>query len=753
MSDLTSGVTLKDGIPVFTINDEPWTSPIFSAYQINKKYFQQMAEAGCRAHMFVVEVGSGYGHSRECWLGPDSYDYSCIDERVEVVLEADPNALIMIRLYLAAPQWWLDANPQEALVLENGRTTFSEPSFNIAVQYDKRYASLGSNKWREDMAMALRQVVRHIEKSDYGERVFAYSLSGLSTEEWYHWGCCDINQLGDYSQPMTEAFRNWLRMKYGSVEELCHAWGCHNLTFEGVTIPTGKDRVGTSKAMFRNSEKDMHVIDFYSFYNEIIPETIDYFAGVVKDETGGRKTVGTLYCYMYEFKGDPEFGHNALGKMLESRNIDFFQVEPSYGSRQLGSGGDYVRGPAKSVALHGKVWYHDNDVASYRYPQIAQHKVPEFYASWLGVTRSAEESVWMYRRTVGFALGHGMHYGFFDLHGGYYDDPELLQGVKGICNVAEGARHHARQSTSEILVVTDERSTMYCTYGNAFQAASLHSTMHQMIKVGAPYDSILVDDLEVADLSQYKLVIFLNSYHLDDRQRDLIRTTVLRDGRTVLWCYAAGLFNGRSRSLDLMHDITGFDMQESPHAMRPRMEFSQVEHPIAEAIERLGWYGIDSHGVCFDAPYRPKEGENRLAESPKNGATQSEKLLDAIFVCDPKSTVLGTVPGTGMPVFAVKNMGTWTSIYSMIVNFPAPILREIARMAGVHIYSDQNDTLYTCSSYLTLHADGAGLRRVDLPYSCDVVDAFTGEQLGRQVTSFEKELRDGETLLVYLLHE
>jgi len=73
---------------------------------------------------------------------------------------------------------------------------------------------------------------------------------------------------------------------------------------------------------------------------------------------------------MFEFEGDPEYGHNALTKLLRSRHVDFTMVTASYFHRELGAGADYARAPVTSVSLHDKLWYHDNDTVSFRYDEM-----------------------------------------------------------------------------------------------------------------------------------------------------------------------------------------------------------------------------------------------------------------------------------------------------------------------------------------------------------------------------------------------
>ena len=41
----------------------------------------------------------------------------------------------------------------------------------------------------------------------------------------------------------------------------------------------------------------MNVIDFYRFYSDIIPETLDYLAKAAKEASGYQKLVGAFYGY------------------------------------------------------------------------------------------------------------------------------------------------------------------------------------------------------------------------------------------------------------------------------------------------------------------------------------------------------------------------------------------------------------------------------------------------------------------------
>ena len=289
-------------------------------------------------------------------------------------IRANPNALIIPRIYLGTPEFWQEDpnNFSEMEIMDDGTSqsrdysdwTTESPGI---LPREGNYPSLASTAWREDTAMTLEHMIDHIAESNYANYIVGYKISGLATEEWYHWSS-GRSELSGYSDPTIDAFRTWLRVKYSdSNSALQTAWQDGSVTFDDANVPSYTDRkLYTGTRTFRDPNQYMNVIDFERFYNELIPETMNYFAGVIKDKyTDANKViVGGFYSYLYEFQGNPDFGHNALEKYNECNNLDYVYVTASYGERKLG-GADYPRGPALSVKLHDKIWYNNNDLRTY----------------------------------------------------------------------------------------------------------------------------------------------------------------------------------------------------------------------------------------------------------------------------------------------------------------------------------------------------------------------------------------------------
>lgn len=709
------------GKPAFFVDGRPYTKPVFETYVPEKRFFRQFAQAGTDVFSFSTNLGPGFGPPTR--LGPETWDFKTLDERAHRVLEANPRALLLPRIYCTTPDWWTAAHLDQCQVLADGLQYYAQGKGHN--RDGKAFPSLASELWRADTAAALAHLVRHMQDSDYGAHLFGYMVTGLMSEEWYHWSI-HTNQLSDYSPHATRAFRQWLRAKYSSPQGLRAAWNDPRADFDTAAVPSQDARQRGRDRTFRNPAREMPVIDWYGFYNDLVPEVIDCLCRAVKQACDFRKVVGAFYCYMFEFGGDPEFGHNAMARLLRSPHLDFAMVTASYHDRDLGRGADYARAPITSVGLHGKLWYHDNDTVSFRYDAMhaadPDRATVARYRRELGVTADAQQTLWMYRRSAGFVLGYGVYESLFDLHGGYFDDPELMAEVKRLNRVLADARNRDCSSVAEILVVSDEISNAYAAFESALLQQSLRPAQVQLAKLGAPHDSIVVDDLERAHVARYKLVIFLNCFHLSDAQRELIRQRVLSGNRTAVWCYAPGYFNGATCSAEAMRELTGLRIVISadPRRVRAQMELRRGSHPIVED--------------CLRSCAGPIGHEHVWAQ--------------AAAVEDPTAMALGVRQGTREVALALKPMGSWTSVYTLNPALPAAFLRALARHAGVHIYNNRDDTLYASQSYLTINADGAGSRTIFFPCPVGVTDPFSGRQLAQNTTRFSCALGDKETILL-----
>jgi len=184
-----SEVRPHGGVPTLFVDGKPLTGLSYMTYRPDGKYFREFGEAGVHLYSFSSTPSeSGYGLAPTAWVAPDRFDFSDLDRRANLVLEADPEAWFFPRLYLASPRWWDDLHPDDLVTYDPGDGK-PVPFFHGGVRESgKRVASWASRAWRDDTAKALRELIRHVEASPYGDRVIGYHLASGTTEEWMQWG-------------------------------------------------------------------------------------------------------------------------------------------------------------------------------------------------------------------------------------------------------------------------------------------------------------------------------------------------------------------------------------------------------------------------------------------------------------------------------------------------------------------------------------------------------------------------------------
>lgn len=106
--------------------------------------------------------------------------------------------------------------------------------------------------------------------------------------------------------------------------------------------------------------------------------------------------------------------------------------------------------------------------------------------------------------------------------------------------------------------------------------------------------------------------------------------------------------------------------------------------------------------------------------------------------------------GTCQPGFGLKVFPERSSIYVSVPNIPAPVLREIARFADVHLYGEEGDILYATPNLLGIHTISGGKRTFHLPEKVDVIyDLFADQLVAKNTHMFEVSLRPASTALFY----
>jgi hypothetical protein len=665
--------------------------------------------------------------------GPGEYEFAETAPRLQRVLKADPDALFLLRTnfetHWQSPKWWNELHPDDVEVLSDG---------------SRWGASYASSAWQEDVSNFLRGYIDHLKSAGLYERVIAYQIGTGTCSEWIKsWVCMDA-ESGDFSPVMRQDFRAWLRARYhDDPAALQAAWAELGVTFETAEVPSGAEQAITTQGLFRDPRRERKVVDFYECYAEAAADSLLSICRNVRNATHGEKLTGAFFGYIMDLAWNNAFfvdghrdqqasevsttqrsGHLGLRKVLRSPDLDFLVSPYSYAFRGLGGDGLPMQ-PTESLRVHGKLYLLEEDTLMHNNfdPGKRMHPI--------------SRSVAIYHRHFAQVLTHGIGITWME-NSDLAEDPSLVPVMqrwhKRYDDIGQWAVQLDRAPGADVAVFLDDLSFMYEANRNDIDISLIaHQRVMSLNRFGAPHDLYLLEDLLDGGLPPYKLYIFLNPFHLNDRQRRTLHQILGQGGRTALWMYGAGYLNsdadGQAVSLDNMTELTGFRFGMGRSYWSAMMHLTDFTHPITRGLPQDFFWGT------------------------------TRAIAPIFHLADPEATVLGEViyglgrcqPGLGIKtVQPAASEKPFNSVYAATPGVPASVLRGIARHAGAHLYNEDGDVLYATPELLSVHTVSGGERNFKLPRQVEVVyDLLCDRVLGRDVDQFCDALAPGSTTLYY----
>ncbi|MGD2295150.1 MAG: beta-galactosidase [Candidatus Aminicenantes bacterium] len=720
-AERTFQIKNHNGAPTLFVDGKPtfygtWWCPAPAAEEWGRADFARKYAGDTGIHIYAFDVGV------QEWRGPGEgrsglFDFSTVETRFNHILRADPQALFHLRIYLEMNErhtkWWHDMYPEEVEIASDG------------THYRQSFAS---KIWREQVKDFLRQYITHLQDIGLANRVVSYQVGAGHTGEWVKGKLSMYYLTGDYSRPMLSHFRTWLKAKYKDNERLQTAWNDPRVTLDTVEVPTGAEQFQTQHWIFRDPQKEQKVIDYYRCLADLCSELIIDFCRTVKDATRGRSLAGAFYGYLMELAWnagffsegpDSEFstyqrsGHLGLDRVLDSPYVDFLVSPYSYGFRGIGGEGCSMP-PSESMRLHNKLYLFEDDTRTH----TAAH--PAY-----GRAKNLAETKAILRRNLAYVISRGQGIWWL-VNKGHMDiihEPGLKPVLEQFQKLGTFALETDRTSCAEIAVLLDDESFFYESVKNDLDFPLIFKQrLVGLPRLGAPCDVFLLDDLLEGRLPPYKLYIFLNAFRLDESRRQALKKEIRKEGRVALWIYAPGYIKN-TPSVDNMLGLTGFKFASHDRPWPSFAHITNFKHPMTEGLPQDLFWGTDS------------------------------RLSPLFHVDDPDAEVLGQViysQGTNKPGFCLKTFPDWTSIYIAVPGIPAPVLRNIARFAGVHLYSNKGDVLYASRNLLSVHTLSGGHRTFQLPHSVEVVyDLFEDRIVTQNSQEIQVELEPASTSLFF----
>lgn len=454
----------------------------------------------------------------------EACDYANLDLAIEKVLKANPNALLVPRISMNAPEWWLAEHPEDRMVWHG-------ISAEAAAQ-KRPMATPSSAAYREAGRKVLADAVRHME-TKFGPHMAGYHPCGQNTAEWFTLDTWLPGRAG-YSACNQRVWKAWVQQKYVTETALRQAWKRPEITFETVTVPAFELWEEARKTPILT---DLMLRDYFEFVQIQMTDTVLAFTRAAREASEGKKLVMVFYGYSFEFScasnGPGYSAHYALGRLLASPSVDLICSPQSYFDRQSGGGGQCML-VGESVSLAGKIYLLEDDTRTHLTP--ASQKFPGHFDGGKTLAETRE----LLRRNTAECACRNFATWWMDLgSAGWYADPELWKEMQALTAMDHWFMDRPTPYAPEVAVFVDENVMLRIADG-AFTKDSIYRERAQLSRMGASYGQYFTEDLISGKIGKTpKLCVMLHADFYSPEEKAKITRAV--GEKSLLWVNQKGI--------------------------------------------------------------------------------------------------------------------------------------------------------------------------------------------------------------------
>lgn len=574
----------------------------------------------------IVTFGAPSG-----WVEPErAPDWRALDAVCRRLVAANPNVLLLPRIGMNAPPWFLKRHPEAKMRFDDGFVMES--------------SSVSHRPYRAAACEHLERLVRHLRET-FPRNFAGVHVNGQNSGEWFYQKAFD-HELGGCEAPVRDAFRIWLAREgepYASTAE----------------VPSPEERRDTSDGCLLDPVQQRRLVLFNRFRQEEMASFLSEMGAAIRRGSDGQSLAVFFYGYSWELgsmkNGAAASGHYALEWLFAHgrENIDALAAPYSYANRKW-PGSIPVMSAAETLSRVGILWFNEDDTRTYR------EDIWDFRTLAGGSPKTKEQTLDILRRNVSFEILRGLGDWWMDLFGrGWYNDPDLWK-LRGELEPLEKAMFsRAKPYEPEIANVVDERSFLYLGYGSP---GSMNVLLNRYLfdGCGAPYGQYLLNDVLAHPIGARLYCMSMAIYLDADQRAKLAALRASRPDATFLWCWAPGYLSERGMSLDTIAETTGFRVERvSPATPLART----TELGLAKGLSHKEWGGgLKAGAAPLFAPV--------LEDGDEVWATYRD------------------LPGKPALVARKRVNGTGYDIFLGPGQFFRELLHLAAKTAGVHCYLD-----------------------------------------------------------------
>jgi len=428
------------------------------------------------------------------------------------------------------------------------------------------------------------------------------------------------------------------------------------LNDENAVIPDREKISAPADVAFIEGESKQENIQYQKFHAELIADSILWFAGKAQEILKHKKLLGVYYGYLFELNGPRLWDAGSLSyeRVFTSPDIDMISSPSSYAYRDEESTSAFMV-TYNTLDMHDKLYYLEFDHITH----VAPAKVGDvLIPGGNNKLKDHIQTMNVMQRDYMLCTANGAALWWFDMFEGWFYSEEMMGAIKNMIELTASLNDKKLESVAEILVIANGEGLYGVNKNSEINTTMLGLQRGGLNRMGAPYDMYSACDVDKIDIDRYKLIIFLDAFAMDDKMHAFVES-VKANNKTLLWIYAPDYVEGGLHAMQLITDINVIKLigeEDSVQTAQGTLKYDMLPTP-------------------------------------------------RFFVEDNDTMPLGIYPNTEKVAIAMKRFSNYTTIYSAVGNLSGAVLRDIAKTAGVRIYSrDDNASVYVNNQLKCVYA-------------------------------------------------
>ena len=356
------------------------------------------------------------------------------------------------------------------------------------------------------------------------------------------------------------AYTEWFDLARGAPGPLKHAAFAKAMGRPGLKVP--EDRNQPTHSLFYDPVKDADKVAYWRFHHKVVADAILDFAGEAKRIVKDRARIGLFFGYIMAHGKDKllYWGHLDYDRVFQSPLTGSFSAPGVYQHRGAGGTSGFQFAP-DAILANGNLAWHEID---HRPHVLKKSRTPVVQRMTQKGKRldfnTPEETTACLRREFALAMITGCHLWWFDMFGGWFDDPGMMAEIKHMTQLAERFAETG-PGRCEVAMLVDADSMYYVNGRTELGDTVIRKLQFALFKTGVPWRCHSLADLPKLDMSPFKVVILPNLFAVTPEKRKWLDEKVLRQKKHVVTVFAPGIITDGRYDVANLGKLTGIPVE------------------------------------------------------------------------------------------------------------------------------------------------------------------------------------------------